>query len=163
MLILALSLTFTCGFAHSNDVALTTDACQDHRILEGILLAHRRSTQLQKEQTLSAEAQGQCLGPLESPRVCRLCCTSQWVFGSHFVLINNGIMKTCSFYIFNIFLSVTQHSINLAYTHVIRSHAALCLWSRDCDQPVILLDLLLFLVIFSVYVPKALQAEVPSN
>lgn len=69
--ILVLSLTFTCGIAHNYNVTLTFDACQDQKILEVILMSHKRSTQLQ-ECPLNAKAQKSCLGPFEFPVVSRI-------------------------------------------------------------------------------------------
>lgn len=57
MLALTLSLTFTCGLAHSYEVTLSTEACQDHKILEGIFPPHKSSTQLQQESTMCAKTQ----------------------------------------------------------------------------------------------------------
>lgn len=48
MLALALSMTFTCGLAHSYEVILSTEACQDHKILEGIFSPHKSSTKLSR-------------------------------------------------------------------------------------------------------------------
>lgn len=95
--ILVLSLTFTYGIAHNYNVTLTFDACQDQKILEVILMSHKRSTQLQKECPLNAKAQKSCFGPFEFPVIFQV---SQWVSQSHFPPINNGVMKTCSFSVF---------------------------------------------------------------
>lgn len=93
-------------------------------------------------------AKGQCVGPLECPVVCKLHGIHQWVSQNHFIPINHGTMKTCSFYIFNTFYLLHNNPQAWLIHMLLGVMAALCFQSIHDDRLVILLDLLLFLAIF---------------